>query len=187
MDTFKYIAEILKQFTHAQKIVALLLLLTSIIMLSLGPKMIDAMSIDNTEYKAKVNRQAREIKELQMTVDSLDAKIRASQRQCTNEIAQREEEFLTMLDELKGDMSKTSSSRTVSVPVRKTVMATAKFESRRDYEIIDGDTVRVARMEAYPAPPVETVAQTKQTSKDSKIDVKKIVNKIESMKARIKQ
>lgn len=177
MDMFKYISEILKQFTAAQKTLALLMLLLSIILMTLGPKMIDAMSIDNTEYKSKVDRQTVEITNLQMTVDSLDAKIRNGQRQCTNEIAQREAEFIAMLDELKGDMNKTSTSRIVKktvVPVR---------ESYRDYEIIQGDTVRVARMEARPVP----VEQTIQTSKDSKVDLKKIVNKIESMKERIKQ
>lgn len=177
MDMFKYISEILKQFTAAQKTLALLMLLTSIILVSLGPKMIDAMSIDNTEYKSKVDRQTAEIKDLQVTVDSLDTKIRNGQRQCTNEIAQRESEFIAMLDELKGDMNRTSTTRTVrkiTVPVR---------ESRRDYEIIQGDTVRVAMMESRPEP----VEQTIQTSKDSGTDLKKIVSKIESMKARIKQ
>jgi multidrug resistance efflux pump len=175
---FKYISEILKQFTAAQKTLALLMLLLSIILMTLGPKMIDAMSIDNTEYKSKVDRQTVEITNLQMTVDSLDTKIRNGQRQCTNEIAQREAEFIAMLDELKGDMNKTSTSRIV----RKTVVVPVR-ESYRDYEIIQGDTVRVARMEARPAP----VEQTIQTSKDSKVDLKKIVNKIESMKERIKQ
>jgi hypothetical protein len=176
MDMFKYISEILKQFTAAQKTVALLMLLTSIIMLSLGPKMIDAMSIDNTEYKNKVNRQSIEIKQLQLTVDSLDTKIRNGQRQCTNEIAQREAEFIAMLDELKGDMNRNSL---VKKPVRRSAVPIR--ESHRDYEIIGSDTVRVARMEIRP------VEQTTQTSKDSKVDLKKIVNKIESMKARIKQ
>ena len=174
---FKYVSEILKQFTAAQKTLALLMLLTSIIMISLGPKLIDALSIDSTEYKSKVDRQTAEIKDLQVTVDSLDTKIRNGQRQCTNEIAQREAEFIAMLDELKGDMNKTSTSRLV----RKTVVPVR--ESRRDYEIIQGDTVRVAMMEVRP----DAVEQTIQTSKDSGTDLKKIVNKIESMKARIKQ
>jgi multidrug resistance efflux pump len=174
---FKHISEILKQFTSAQKTLALLMLLLSIILMTLGPKMIDATSIDNTEYKSKVDRQILEIKDLQMTVDSLDTKIRNGQRQCTNEIAQRESEFIAMLDELKYDMNKTSTSKIIRkpdvVPVR---------EPRRDYEIIHGDTIRVARMEVYPAP----VEQTTQTSKDAKVDLKKIVNKIESMKAKLK-
>lgn len=174
---FKYVSEILKQFTAAQKTLALLMLLTSIIMISLGPKLIDALSIDSTEYKSKVDRQTAEIKDLQVTVDSLDTKIRNGQRQCTNEITQREAEFIAMLDELKGDMNKTSTSRLV----RKTVVPVR--ESRRDYEIIQGDTVRVAMMEVRP----DAVEQTIQTSKDSGTDLKKIVNKIESMKARIKQ
>jgi multidrug resistance efflux pump len=178
MDMFKYISEILKQFTPAQKTLALLMLLASIIMVSLGPKMIDAMSIDNTEYKSKVDRQNAEIKDLQVTVDSLDTKIRNGQRQCTNEIAEREAEFIAMLDELKGDMNRTSTSRLIRKP-----KIIPENKSYRDYEIIGGDTVRVARMEIRP----DAVEQTTQTSKDSKVDLKKIVNKIESMKARIKE
>lgn len=176
MDVFKYISEILKQFTTAQRILALLMLLTSIIMISLGPKMIDAVSVDNTEYKDKVDRQTREIRVLQVTVDSLDSKIRASQRQCTNEITRREEEFIAMLDELKGEMNKSvSKTRT---PIRRS-LATSN-ESYRNYEIIGQDTVYVARS-AAPAS-----VETQQTSNDSKVDIKTVCKKIESMKARIK-
>lgn len=113
MDAFKYLAEILKQFTHVQKIIALLMLLLSIIMLTLGPKMIDAMSKDTTELNAHITQQDniiamqnKRIHNLELTADSLDTKIRNGERNCTDEIAKRENEFIAMLDELKGDMKK---------------------------------------------------------------------------------
>jgi len=113
MDAFKYIVEILKQFTHAQKIMALLMLLTSIIMITLGPKMIDSMTKDTTELSAHIVQQDniiklqnKRIRNLELTTDSLDTKIRNGERNCTNEITQREAEFIAMLDELRGDMKR---------------------------------------------------------------------------------
>jgi cell division protein FtsL len=120
MDVFKYIAEILKQFTHAQKILALLMLLLAIIMLSLGPKMIDSMTKDTTELNAHISQQDNIIKlqnkrihNLELTTDSLDTKIRNGERNCTDEIVKRENEFVAMLDELKGDMKRQPAIRTV--------------------------------------------------------------------------
>ena len=87
MDAFKYIVEILKQFTHAQKILALLMLLLSIIMITLGPKMIDSMTTDTTELSAHIIQQDniiklqnKRIRNLELTADSLDTKIRNGER-----------------------------------------------------------------------------------------------------------
>ena len=41
---------------------------------------------------------------MEIDVDSLESSIRKNGRECTNAIVSREEEFLEMLDKLKGDL-----------------------------------------------------------------------------------
>ena len=47
---------------------------------------------------------ATKIKNLEIHADSLEYKIRKSGMECTNQIVLREEEFLEMLENLKGDL-----------------------------------------------------------------------------------
>jgi hypothetical protein len=44
------------------------------------------------------------IEKLESDVDSLESSIRRNEKECTNQIVFREEEFLQMLDQLKGDI-----------------------------------------------------------------------------------
>lgn len=104
---FKGIPEILDKFTFAQRILALLMLLMSIVLITLGPKLIDALTISNTECIEETKRQDIRIDYLESVVDTLNLKMIGNQRKCTNDITRRESEFLLMLDELKRDFSRT--------------------------------------------------------------------------------
>jgi hypothetical protein len=116
---FKGIAEILDKFTFAQRILALLMLLMTIVLVTLGPKLIDALTTSNTECVAETKRQEKRITYLEKVVDTLDMKIVTNQRKFTNESAQREAEFVAMLDELKDDIGKSKTARTVkSYPLK---------------------------------------------------------------------
>jgi hypothetical protein len=101
---FKYISEILAQFSRPQKILALLLVLFSVMTISIAPSLISALTVDCEELKLQVERQNKRIFSLESLVDTLDTKIRSNQRECTNEISSREEEFLKMLDDLKSEI-----------------------------------------------------------------------------------
>jgi len=101
---FKYIAEILAQFSRPQKILALLLVLFSVMTISIAPGLISALTVDCEELNLQIERQNKRIFSLESLVDTLDTKIRSNQRECTNEISSREEEFLKMLDDLKSEI-----------------------------------------------------------------------------------
>ena len=101
---FKYISKILAQFSTPQKIVALSMLLLAIVIIFIAPSIISSVTLDRDELNSEIKRQDIKIKNLEINVDSLEYKIRKSGMECTNQIVLREEEFLEMLENLKGDL-----------------------------------------------------------------------------------
>jgi hypothetical protein len=101
---FKYISKILEQFTISQKIVALFMLLLSIITIIIAPSLISSIILNRDELNSEIENQNIKIKELKSDIDSLEYKIRKNEKECTNQILLREEEFLQMLDQLKDDI-----------------------------------------------------------------------------------
>lgn len=170
---FKGIAEILDKFTFAQRILALLMLLMTIVLVTLGPKLIDALTISNTECIAEAKRQSTRISYLEKVVDTLDIKIISNQRRFTNEIARRESEFIAMLDELKFDINK---SKTRANPKIHTI-------ERAEYDGNDGPG------SSYPPVAMQKMEIPVKVEPDGinskKVDV--IVKKIESLKKKVKE
>ena len=101
---FKYISKILAQFSTPQKIVALSMLLLAIVIIFIAPSIISSVTLDRDELNSEIKRQGTKIKNLEIHADSLEYKIRKSGMECTNQIVLREEEFLEMLENLKGDL-----------------------------------------------------------------------------------
>lgn len=101
---FKYISRIIAQFSAPQKIIALSMLLFSIIVVSIFPTLISSITLDNDELNNKIEKQESKIRILENNIDSLVFKIRTNEKECTNQIIDREEEFLEMLDRLKSDL-----------------------------------------------------------------------------------
>jgi len=91
---FKYISEIISQFSMSQRIIALLLVLFSIVLITLGPSLIQTITLDSGELWETINKQKTQIQELQTEVDVLNKNIRDNQRECTNLIVEREKEIL---------------------------------------------------------------------------------------------
>lgn len=124
---FKGIPEILDKFTFAQRILALLMLLVTVLLITLGPKLIDALTISNTECIEETKRQDNRIGYLEKVVDTLNFKMIDNQRKCTNDITRREAEFISMLDELKRDFSRTRDSERRTI--RKIELDTVSLDS----------------------------------------------------------
>jgi hypothetical protein len=103
---FKYISNILSQFTPAQRILALLILVFSIIVITLGPSLIGAITLDREELINDLNKKEVKIDFLEKRLDTLSNKIITNQRNCTDMITSREEEFIKMLDKLKSELQK---------------------------------------------------------------------------------
>jgi hypothetical protein len=106
---FKYISEILSHFTRTQRIMALIMILTTITIISLAPSLISSITIDRHELESKITKQTERISFLENLVDTLDQKVREGQRSCTQELFQRESEFIKMLDEIRAEAYKCKS------------------------------------------------------------------------------
>lgn len=104
---FKYISEILSQFSMPQRIIALLVVLLSIIVITLGPSLINSITLDGDELWTTINKQKTQITELQDETFRLNQVIRDNQLECTNQIIDREREILEKLSFLENQMKMT--------------------------------------------------------------------------------
>ena len=160
---FKYISEILSQFSKTQRVMALLMVLTTITIITIGPSLIDSITTDRKELEDKITNQSNRIKILENQVDTLDSKIRAGQRSCTQEIWARENEFIQMLDEIRLEAFKYKVSTKTSDVVVNRKKST-------------GDDENVMMMEI----------PRQETKTEVKVDISPILSKIDKMKKNIK-
>ena len=161
---FKYISEILSQFSKTQRVMALLMVLTTITIITIGPSLIDSITTDRKELEDKITNQSNRIKILENQVDTLDTKIRESQRSCTQEIYARENEFIQMLDEIRAEAFKYK----VSTKTNENIVVN-KMKS-------NGDDGTVMMMEM----------PRQETKTEVKVDISPILSKIDKMKKNIK-
>lgn len=105
---FKYISEILSKFTQGQRIMALMLLLFSIILISIGPKIAETLTYNDEELKSRVESQTIQILELNSRITELNTQIIANQRECTDAIVEREKEIMGEIVNLESKVKKTN-------------------------------------------------------------------------------
>ena len=72
---FKYISEILSKFTQRQRIVALSILLFSIIIISVGPKITESLTYNDEELKLRIESQNNQIVQLNNRIDELNNQV----------------------------------------------------------------------------------------------------------------
>ena len=161
---FKYISEILSHFTKTQRIMALLMLLTTITIITIGPSLIDSITTDRTELELKITKQTERITSLENHIDTLDWQIRESQKSCTQEIWARENEFIQMLDEIRAEAFKYK----VSTRTNENIVVNRKKSN--------GDDETVMMMEM----------PRQETKTEVKVDISPILSKIDKMKKNIK-
>jgi hypothetical protein len=155
---FGYISQILSQFTKTQRILALIILVFSIVVISIAPSYISAITLDRSELEERIKRQNTRIKVLESQIDTLDAKIRINRTDCTNKILEREHEFILMLDELRDDMVRYKS--------------TARKMDIRQFSMIS-DTIVTSDRKILELPT------------DPEFNPSPMINKIEKMKSKI--
>ena len=133
---FKYISEILSKFTQRQRIVALSILLFSIIIISIGPKITESLTYNDEELKIRIESQNSQIVQLNNRIDELNIQVIENQRECTNEMVKRENEILTMISDIENYTNKMKNETRV-----------VNSMSRKTYNINDEDSsVRVMAM-----------------------------------------
>ena len=169
---FKYISKILAQFSTPQKIVALSMLLLAIVIITIAPSLISSITLDRDELDSEIKRQDSKIEKLESDVDSLEFKIRRNGKECTNQIILREEEFLEMLDQLKGDIRSNN---------RNTEEKIVRLNTTQDKIIYPVGDSSVSMMVMRESPKEEKIIVYKKPQISSTISM------IDEMKKRIKK
>jgi len=137
---FKYISEIISHFTAPQRILALLLLLLSIIIVSVGPSYIDSITLNQDEYVEEIKKQKAVNKIFRNEVDSLNSKLIRNQRECTDQIIQRERELLEREQEIWDELERLKRIIRDKSNANQIVLPT-QVEPVYDTLVIDGDTI----------------------------------------------
>lgn len=102
---FKYLSNILSTITPGQRLIALCVLLLSIVIITLGPRLIDATTKDTEELTTKINLQRVEIKDLSDQIKKLNDQLVSNESECTNRLIDKERRILTVIDELERDLA----------------------------------------------------------------------------------
>jgi len=98
---FNSIADILGKFTPQQRIIALLLVLFTITIVSVGPQLIESLKpVVPEEYAELVEEQNKKIQYLSSEIVDLNNKIVEGNQDCTNRIISREKEIAIFIDDL---------------------------------------------------------------------------------------
>lgn len=97
---FQNIKDILTTFTPGQRLIALLLLLFSLCIISVGPKIINIMSHDDTLIQKRLDLQKELIDKQGQEIKKLNDTIIFNQINCTNRLIQRERQLYSMVDDV---------------------------------------------------------------------------------------
>ena len=96
---FNSIADILGKFTPQQRIIALLLVLFTITIVSVGPQLVESLKPEiPEEYQELVEEQNQKIQTLSSEIVGLNNKIVEGNRDCTNRIINREKEIAIYIE-----------------------------------------------------------------------------------------
>ena len=137
---FKYIKEILSQISPTQRLFALVILLFSISLILVGPKIVESLTNSDEELVVITNRQRDQIIQLNAELSKLNLDMIKNKTECTNLVIEREQEILKMIEDLqKGMRTRNLFERVEREPVT---------GSGSGYHVVNGDTVRIARSPA---------------------------------------
>jgi len=110
---FKYISEILKSFSPAQRIIALLILVISIIIITLGPGLINSQTNTCEELKIRIKSQEEQIVELNTRVTELNTELLSGQRECTDNLIAKQKEIMDIVNGMINDAENTPKTTIV--------------------------------------------------------------------------
>jgi hypothetical protein len=150
---FKYISEILSKFTQGQRIMALILLLFSVILISIGPKIAETLTSSDEELVSRVESQTIQILELNNRVTELNTQIISNQRQCTDAIVEREKEIMGEIIALEGRVKRQTNPLGESDNGRGNGSGTP--HQRMSMKTIDTVNMEMIVLESTPPPPIQ--------------------------------
>ena len=95
---FNYISQILKNFTSSQRILALLILVMSIVIITLGPSFINSNTNTCDELTIRLKSQENQIIELNQRVNELNTQLLSGQKECTDNLIAKQREIMDMVN-----------------------------------------------------------------------------------------
>ena len=165
---FKYISEILSKFTQRQRIIALSILLFSIIIISVGPKITESLTYNDEELRIRIESQNNQIIQLNNRISELNNQVIENQRECTNEMVKRENEILGIISDIENYTNKMKNETRV-----------VNSMSRRTYEINHSDSSeRVSAMMIPESNNTTTIIHNKRDEK--------LIGMIKNLKSKVK-
>jgi len=170
---FKSIPEILAQFSKPQKILALMLLLLTIIIITIAPSFISSITTDRAELVDKINHLEDRIKVVEAQNDTLEDKIRREQMSCTDQMFSREQEFITMIDELRGQIL--SYKKQNNATDERRALVKMKSEQKEGGELV---------LESSMPPPPERVPVSSNNTNNT---LDQLLKKVDLMKSKVKK
>jgi hypothetical protein len=96
----KYVTNILKLLTPAQRILGLFMLLLTITLIGIGPQIITALSSDCKTLEVRVNTQDSIILKLNKRVGELSNEIIDNQTECTDKLLKKQKEIFYYVDSI---------------------------------------------------------------------------------------
>lgn len=117
---FKYLAEILNSFSPAQRIIALLILVSTITTITLGPTLIKENTKDCAELELRLASQSRQISELNTRIETLNRELIAGQQLCTNNLIQKQQQIMGLIDGMIQETQTGVKSATLPVKAKDT-------------------------------------------------------------------
>ena len=124
---FKYISEILGKFTQGQRITALLIVLFSVVIITLGPSLIQ--DNDCREVYTELDNQRKELLRLNREIINV-------QTTCTNERLEREREIANVL-------------RVIEEEIKRMERESEMMTETRQLVILDTNSTKSQRSPAY--------------------------------------
>jgi hypothetical protein len=119
--------------------VALVLLLGTTVVLTLGPSIIESLAPDNKSLHSTIKLQRKAIDSLNtdlfdqsQTILDLNRKIVSGQQECTNAMSVREAEIVQMIRGIKGSLSQVPELRMTTFQDTGVVMMVMPPEPRQD-------------------------------------------------------
>ena len=114
---FQYISQILKSFTPGQRILALLILVMSIVMITLGPSFINSNTNTCDELTIRLKSQESQIIELNQRVNELNTQVLTGQKECTDNLISKQKEIMDIVNGMIKDAEHSNKQTIVKTDV----------------------------------------------------------------------
>lgn len=139
-NMFKYLSDILKNFTPQQRILALLILVLTIIILTLGTNIINSNTNTCEELNIRIKTQETEIIQLNGRINELSYDLITNQKECTNNLIQKQKEIMGIVNEMICDAEsqvkyeKENQKKMMIIPVDDSIKVKTKIVLVNDNE-----------------------------------------------------